>query len=95
MENKEKRNVFFNKIMENKEKRNIFFDKILNKSKFISNLPKFARMFDNLSCRHNNFESFKKGYQIGYGQGIADFMRENGLNIQTDNNGNIKITNND
>ena len=52
-------------------------------------------MFDNLSCRHNNFESFKKGYQIGYGQGIADFMRENGLNIQTDNNGNIKITNND
>ena len=46
--------------MENKEKRNIFFDKILNKSKFISNLPKFARIFDNLSCRHNNFESFKK-----------------------------------
>ena len=60
MESKEKRNIFFDKIMESKEKRNIFFDKILNKSKFISNLPKFARMFDNLSCRHNNFESFKK-----------------------------------
>ena len=82
--------------MESREKRHIFFDKILNEAKFNSNLPKFVSMFKNqLEKKLNKVDCFKKGYQIGYGQGIANFMRENGLNIQTDNNGNIKITNND
>ena len=81
-----------------REERHIFFDEILNESKFYSNLPKFVSMFKNqLEKKLNKLDCFKKGYQIGYGQGIADFMRKNDLSIQREDNGKfniIKITNN-
>lgn len=75
-----------------REERRIFFDKILNESKFISNLPKFGTMFKKqLEKKLNKVDCFKKGYQIGYGQGIANFMRKNGLSIQTEDNGKFNI----
>lgn len=49
-------------------------------------------MFKNqLKKKLNKLDCFKKGYQIGYGQGIANFMRKNGLNIQTEDNGKFNI----
>lgn len=75
-----------------REEKYIFFDKILNEAKFNSNLPKFVNMFKNqLEKKLNKVDCFKKGYQIGYGQGIANLMRKNGLNIQTEDNGNFNI----
>lgn len=69
-----------------------FFDKVLNESKFNSNLPKFVSVFKKqLEKKLNKLDCFKKGYQIGYGQGIANFMRENGLSIQTEANGKFNI----
>lgn len=44
-----------------------------------------------LEKKLNKVDCFKKGYQIGYGQGIANFMRKNGLSIQREDNGKFNI----